>query len=52
MLWFIFLGAATSIYSHPEEFSLATGHRVTDESVITQHVDTLMGLFFSSAEQG
>lgn len=46
MLWFIFAGAATSIFAYHEEFEQVTGYSPQNEAVLDQHITTILGLFF------
>jgi TetR/AcrR family transcriptional regulator len=47
-LWYIFAGAATSIFAYHEEIEQVTGVDPFDESLVAEHVDTVLALFFRS----
>lgn len=45
-LWYVFAGSATSIFAYHEEFEQVTGSDPFDESLLEEHVETVLGLFF------
>ena len=47
-LWYIFAGSATSIFAYHEEIEQVTGVDPFDESVVAEHVETVLALFFRS----
>ena len=46
LLWYIFAGAATSIFAFHEEFEQVTGFSPHNETVLNSHIETVLGLFF------
>jgi AcrR family transcriptional regulator len=51
ILWYIFVGAATSIFSFHEEFLLVNGIDPFDEALVEAHIETVLNLFFSTPDQ-
>ena len=45
-LWYIFAGAATSIFAYHEEMEQVTGVDPFDERLVAEHVETVLALFF------
>jgi len=45
-LWYIFAGAATSIFAYHEEYEQVTGVDPFDKELLEEHVETVLGLFF------
>ncbi len=52
LLWFVFAGAATSIFAYHEEFEQVTGLSPHNETVLDAHIDTIIRLFFPNHEEG
>ncbi|MEM7098359.1 MAG: TetR/AcrR family transcriptional regulator [Pseudomonadota bacterium] len=46
LLWFIFAGAATSIFAYHEEFEQVTGQSPQNEAMLEAHINTVINLFF------
>ncbi len=46
LLWYIFVGAATSIFAFHEEFAQLTETDPFDEELLEEHVATVLALFF------
>ena len=51
LLWFVFAGAATSIFAYHEEFEQVTGLSPHNEAVLDAHIDTIIRLFFPNHEE-
>lgn len=47
-LWYVFAGAATSIFAYHEEFEQVTGTDPFDERLLEEHIATVLALFFRS----
>ena len=46
LLWYVFVGAATSIFAFHEEFEQVNGIDPFNESLLEEHIATVLALFF------
>jgi TetR/AcrR family transcriptional regulator len=46
LLWYIFVGAATSVFAFHEEFEQVNGINPFDEDLLEEHIETVLALFF------
>jgi len=50
LLWYIFVGAATSIFAFHEEFEQVIGINPFDKNLLEEHIETVLALFFRDLE--